>query len=83
MDSKAFFIFRRKKDCIYLNIFFYALEYALKEDLIKTKNHKNSSCINVTMNSDMLIPCLFPNYLSYSIIPSKKFSSSVQGTAVL
>lgn len=75
MDSTAFFILRRKKDCIYLDIFFYALDYALKEDLIKMKNHKNLSYINVTMNSDMLILCLFPNYLLYSIIPSKKFSS--------
>lgn len=62
MDCKAFFTFR-KKDYIYLNIFFYALDYALQEDLIKMKNHKNSSYINVTMKSDMLKSMSFPKLL--------------------
>lgn len=82
MDREAFFTLTRKKDYIYLNIFFYALDCALK-DLIKMKNHKNSSYINVTMKSDRLIACLFPNYLSHSPTPNKKFSSQTEDTAVL
>lgn len=72
MDFKASFIPRRTKDYIYLNTFFYALDYALQEDLIKVKSHKTPSYINVTMKSDILIICFLPNYLSYS---PNKFSS--------
>lgn len=83
MDLRHSSPLEEKKDYIYLHISFYAPDYALQEVLIKMKNRKKSSSINVTRKSDTLIVCLFPSYLSYSPTPNKKFSSWTEDTAVL